>query len=187
MANKLKNKEKEKKQKIRQLEADIKEMKRDHRETFVTMKYPTLDFVMPSRKQLICGVVGAALIIIAGLLLWINAPAFGRFALFRIKNLRFTRTIFFLPLMASILLLLICKGKKAVKAVFISFIPEVILAVAGIMLSIEAELSKFPIWLYAILYSILFIGAGLVIGSVYAYYSFKSDTISKPNKKSDNS
>ncbi len=159
-------------------------MKRDHRETFVTMKYPTLDFVMPSRKQLICGAVGAVLIVIAGLLLWLNAPAFGRFALFRIKNLRFTRTVFFLPLIISALISVICKKKKAV---FISFIPEAILAMIGIILSVEAELSKFPIWLYAILYSVLFIGTGLVIGSVYSYYNFKSDTANKSNKKSDNS
>lgn len=174
MANKLK--EKEKKQKIRQLEADIKEMKRDHRETFVTMKYPTLDFVMPSRKQLICGAAGALLIFVAGLLLWINAPTFGRFALFRIKNLRFTRTIFFLPLIISALLSVICKRKKAV---FISFIPESVLAVIGIIISVQAEQSSFPIWLYAILYSVLFIGAGLITGSVYAYYIYKTNSANK--------
>lgn len=174
MANNIK--EKEKKQKIRQLEADIKEMKRDHRETFVTMKYPTLDFVMPSRKQLICGAVGTMLILIAGLLLWFNAPVFGRFALFRIKNLRFTRTVFFLPLIISALLSVICKRKKAV---FISFIPESVLAVIGIIISVQADKSSFPIWLYAILYSVLFIGAGLVAGSVYAYYIYKSSSAEK--------
>lgn len=181
MANKLK--EKEKKQKIRQLEADIKEMKRDHRETFVTMKYPTLDFVMPNRKQLICGAVGAALILIAGLLLWFNAPTFGRFALFRIKNLRFTRTIFFLPLIISALILVICKRKKAV---FISFIPEAALAVIGIIISIQTEQSSLPIWLYAILYSVLFIGAGLIAGSVYAYYIYKTASADKLKEPSVN-
>lgn len=174
MANNVK--EKEKKQKIRQLEADIKEMKRDHRETFVTMKYPTLDFVMPSRKQLICGAVGTVLILIAGFLLWFNAPVFGRFALFRIKNLRFTRTVFFLPLIISALLSVICKRKKAV---FISFIPESVLAIIGIIISVQAEQSSFPIWLYAILYSVLFIGAGLVAGSIYAYHLFKSSSDEK--------
>ncbi|MGN1137667.1 MAG: hypothetical protein ACI4SF_15795 [Oscillospiraceae bacterium] len=166
MPNGLKEKEKEKKQKLKQLEADIKEMKRDHKETFEAMTYPSLSYVKPTRRQMICAAAGVFIMIAAGLWLWFNAPEFDRYAVFRLGSLRFTRSIFFLPLVISSLVIVFGKRKKA--ALF-SFIPDAAIAVIGSAVSMKTELLKFPMWVYVVMYCLIFIGTTLFIGALLCY------------------
>ncbi|MGN0603169.1 MAG: hypothetical protein ACI4I2_04255 [Oscillospiraceae bacterium] len=166
MPNGLKEKEKEKKQKLKQLEAEIKEMKRDHKETFEAMTYPSLSYVKPTRRQMICAAAGVFIMAAAGLWLWFNAPEFDRYAVFRLGSLRFTRSIFFLPLVISSLMIVFGKRKKA--ALF-SFIPDAAIAVIGVAVSMKTELLKFPMWVYVVMYCLIFIGTALFIGALLCY------------------
>lgn len=166
MPNGLKEKEKEKKQKLKQLEAEIKEMKRDHKETFEAMTYPSLTYVKPTRRQMICAAAGVFIMAAAGVWLYFNAPEFDRYAVFRLGSLRFTRSIFFLPIVISALTLIFGKRKKAV---LYSFIPSCIIAVIGLSVSMKAELLRFPILVYVIMYCLILIGTALLIGSLLSY------------------
>ncbi|MGN0552375.1 MAG: hypothetical protein ACI4I1_03255 [Oscillospiraceae bacterium] len=166
MPNGLKEKEKEKKQKLKQLEADIKEMKRDHKETFEAMTYPSLSYVKPTQRQVICAAAGIIIMVAAGLWLHFNAPEFDRYAVFRLGNLRFTRSIFFLPLVISSLMLIIGKWKRTI---LFSFIPDAAVAVIGSVVSIKTELLNCPIWVYVIMYCLVFTGTALFIGALLCY------------------
>ena len=166
MPNGLKEKEKEKKQKLKQLEAEIKEMKRDHKETFEAMTYPSLSYVKPTRRQMICAAAGVFIMAAAGLWLWFNAPEFDRYAVFRLGSLRFTRSIFFLPLVISSLMLIFGKWKKTI---LFSFIPDATVAVIGSVVSIKTELLIYPIWVYAIMYCLVLIGTALIIAALHFY------------------
>lgn len=166
MPNVLKEKEKEKKQKLKQLEADIKEMKRDHKETFEAMTYPSLSYVKPTRRQMICAAAGVFIMIAAGLWLWLNAPEFDRYAVFRIGDLRFTRSIFFLPLVISSLMIVFSKKRKAT---IFSFIPGAAIAVIGSAVSMKTELLSQPLWVYVVMYCLIFIGTTFFIGAMLCY------------------
>lgn len=156
--NELKEREKEKKQKLKQLEAEIKEMKRDHKETFAVMSRPSL-VKKPTSKQLILASVGAFILIAAVLWLWLAPPTFNSYAVFRIGKLRFTRSIFFLPLTVSMLAFIIV-GKR--KKALLFLIPSAVIAMIGATVTIKTELLTFPVWTYAIAYSFIFLGIGAI-------------------------
>lgn len=166
MPNGLKEKEKEKKQKLKQLEAEIKEMKRDHKETFEAMTYPSLSYVKPTRRQMICAAAGVFIMAAAGLWLLFNAPEFDRYAVFRLGSLRFTRSIFFLPLAISAVAAILCKKRKKY---IISLLPSAVIAVIGAVVTIKSELLSFPIWIYAIMYCLVLIGTALIIAALHFY------------------
>lgn len=162
--NELKEREKEKKQKLKHLEAEIKEMKRDHKETFETMSSPALSQKKAPPKIVICGVIGAALLIFAAAWLYIFPPVFDRYAVFRLGNLRFTRSVFFLPLAISLIALIIAKKRKK----FMLFIAiSAVIAVIGTTLTIKTEAVHSPVWLYAAAYSGIFIGIGLLLFAAF--------------------
>lgn len=162
--NELKEREKEKKQKLKQLEAEIKEMKRDHKETFETMSRPALGKKKPPTKQLVCAAVGALILLAAVLWLYIFPPVFDRYAVLKLGTLRFTRTVFFLPLaLSSIALILFKKRKRYI----ISFFPSAVIAVIGAVVTTKTELLQFPVWIYAAAYSGIFIGIGLLLFAAF--------------------
>lgn len=162
--NELKEREKEKKQKLKQLEAEIKEMKRDHKETFETMSRPALGKKKPQTKQLVCAAVGALILISAVLWLYIFPPTFDRYAIFRLGTIRFTRTVFFLPLVLSSVALILCKKRKRY---IISFFPSAVIAIIGASVTTKAELLTYPVWVYTIAYSGIFIGIGLLLFAAF--------------------
>lgn len=162
--NELKEREKEKKQKLKQLEAEIKEMKRDHKETFETMSRPALGHKKPQTKQLVCAAVGALILISAVLWLYIFPPTFDRYAIFRLGTIRFTRTVFFLPLALSSVTLILCKKRKRY---IISFFPSAVIAIVGAVVTTKTEMLLFPVWIYAVAYSGIFIGIGLLLFAAF--------------------
>lgn len=162
--NELKEREKEKKQKLKQLEAEIKEMKRDHKETFETMSRPALGRKNPTAKQLAFAAVGALILIASVLWLCLNPPTFDRYAVLRLGKLRFTRSIFFLPLSVSMLALILCKKRK--KAMLF-LVPSAVTAVIGAAATTKTELLLYPVWVYAAAYSGIFIGIGLLLFSAF--------------------
>ena len=162
--NELKEREKEKKQKLKQLEAEIKEMKRDHKETFETMSRPALGKKRPPTKQLVCAAVGALILLAAVLWLYIFPPVFDRYAVLKLGTLRFTRTVFFLPLaLSSIALILFKKRKRYI----ISFFPSAVIAIIGAVVTTKTEMLMFPVWIYAAAYSGIFIGIGLLLFAAF--------------------
>lgn len=162
--NGLKEREKEKKQKLKQLEAEIKEMKRDHKETFEIMSRPALGKKTPPTKQLVCAAVGALILLAAVIWLYIFPPTFDRYAIFRLGTLRFTRTVFFLPLALSSIALILCKKRKRY---IISFFPSAIIAIIGASVTTKAELLTYPVWVYTVAYSGIFIGIGLLLFAAF--------------------
>lgn len=162
--NELKEREKEKKQKLKQLEAEIKEMKRDHKETFEIMSRPALSNKKTPTKQLVCAAVGALILTAAVLWLYIFPPAFNRFAIFKLGTIRFTRSIFFLPLALSSVALILFKKRKRY---MISFFPSAVIAVIGAVITTKAEMLMFPLWIYAAAYSGIFIGIGLLLFAAF--------------------
>ena len=166
MPNSLKEKEKEKKQKLKQLEADIKEMQRDHKETFETMTqtgsaHPTLPL-----KPIILAAVGAIALFAAAVWLYIFPPAFDSYAVFRIGSLRFTRSIFFLPLVISAICAIIVKKRK----IYIIFLAiSAVIAVIGAVVTMKADLLSCPIWVYAVMYCLVLIGTALMIAALQCY------------------
>ena len=162
--NELKEREKEKKQKLKQLEAEIKEMKRDHKETFETMSRPALGHKKPQTKQLVCAAVGALILIAAVIWLYIFPPTFERYAIFRLGTLRFTRTVFFLPLALSSVALILCKKRKRY---IISFFPSAVIAIVGAVVTTKTEMLMFPVCIYAAAYSGIFIGIGLLLFAAF--------------------
>ncbi len=162
--NELKEREKEKKQKLKQLEAEIKEMKRDHKETFETMSRPALGKKTPPTKQLVYAAFGALILIAAVLWLYIFPPVFDRYAVLKLGTLRFTRTVFFLPLALSSLALILFKKRKRY---IISFFPSAVIAVIGAVVTTKTELLMFPVWIYAAAYSGIFIGIGLLLFAAF--------------------
>lgn len=162
--NELKEREKEKKQKLKQLEAEIKEMKRDHKETFEIMSRPALSNKKPPTKQLVCAAVGALILTAAVLWLYIFPPAFNRYAIFKLGTIRFTRSIFFLPLALSSVALILFKKRKRY---MISFFPSAVIAVIGAVITTKAEMLMFPLWIYAAAYSGIFIGIGLLLFAAF--------------------
>lgn len=99
----------DKKKKIRQLESDIKEMQRDHAETFgyeVKQKKDT------SFRDMLLIVAGIICLSIG--LIWISSHfqiAVG-FAVLRLGSLKFRPSVYSLPLMIGILMLILCKNKR---------------------------------------------------------------------------
>lgn len=172
MQTDTKQREKEKKQKIKQLEAEIREMKRDHKATFSGK--PRIK--KPTAKQFLCAVSGLLLIIAASLAVYINPPEFSRYALFRVGNLRFTRSVFFLPLAVSALFLIFSEKKKAV---LISLAVSSAVAVVGLAVSITSEM----LWFYIIMYMLIFVGAGLLLGAYIRYKNGNKEIIAKKEKK----
>lgn len=162
--NGLKEREKEKKQKIKQLEIEIKEMQRDHKKTFETMTRPALGHAKPTAKQLTCAAVGAFILIAAVIWLHIFPPAFNRYAIFKLGTMRFTRTVFFLPLALSSIALILCKKRKKY---IISFFPSAVIAVIGAAATMKTELLLYPVWVYVIAYSGIFIGIGLLLFAAF--------------------
>lgn len=168
--NAAKEKEKEKKQKLKQLEADIKEMQRDHKETFETMTqtgsaHPTLPL-----KPIILAAVGAIALFAAAVWLFLFPPVFDSYAVFRIGSLRFTRNIFFLPLIISSIFAII--GKKR-KKYFWFLVISAVIAVIGAVVTMKAELLSCPIWVYAVMYCLVLIGTALIIAALYCYKAHK--------------
>lgn len=162
--NELKEREKEKKQKLKQLEAEIKEMKRDHKETFEVMSSPSSGHRNSPKKRVICAVIGALIVISAVLCLWFYPPVFNRYAVFRIGSLRFTRSVFFLPLAISLVALIIAKKRRK----FMLFIAiSAVIAVVGTTVTIRAEATAFPVWIYAVAYSGIFVGIGLLLYAAF--------------------
>lgn len=162
--NELKEREKEKKLKLKQLEAEIKEMKRDHKETFETMSRPALSNKKPPTKQLVCAAVGALILTAAVLWLYIFPPAFNRYAIFKLGTIRFTRSIFFLPLALSSVALILFKKRKRY---MISFFPSAVIAIIGAAVTTKADLLTYPVWIYAAAYSGIFIGIGLLLFAAF--------------------
>lgn len=162
--NELKEREKEKKQKLKLLEAEIKEMKRDHKETFETMSRPDSEHKKPTAKQLICAAVGAFVLIAAIAWLCFYPPTFDRYAIFRLGSLRFTRSVFFLPLAVSLIALIIAKKRK--KYLLLTAVSAVI-AVVGTTITIKSEAVLFPVWIYSIAYIGIFIGIGLLLFAAF--------------------
>lgn len=162
--NTTKEKEKEKKQKLKQLEAEIKEMQRDHKETFAVMNSPVLERRKTDAKPSICAAVGVLILTAAMIWLYLYPPVFDRYAVFRIGTLRFTRSVFFLPLVISMLAAILCKKRKKY---IVSFLPSAVIAVVGAALTMNAELLLFPVWVYVIAYSCIFIGIGLLLFAKY--------------------
>lgn len=164
MPNSLKEKEKEKKQKLKQLEADIKEMQRDHKETFETMTLT--GSIRPSLplKPLILAAVGAITLFTAAVWLYIFPPVFDSYAVFRIGNLRFTRSIFFLPLIISSIFAMIGRKRKMCMAFLVL---SAVIAVIGAVVTMKAELLSCPIWIYVIMYSLVLIGTALIIAALH--------------------
>lgn len=100
----------DKKKKIRQLESEIKEMQRDHAETF---GYEIKQKKEPSFRDMLLIVAGIICLSIG--LLWISSHfqvAVG-FAALRFGNLKFRTSVYSLPLMIGLLMLILCRHKKA--------------------------------------------------------------------------
>ncbi|MGN0598318.1 MAG: hypothetical protein ACI4JK_00365 [Oscillospiraceae bacterium] len=164
--NALKEKEKEKKQKLKQLEAEIKEMQRDHRETFETMARTEQTRTTLPVKSMILAAVGVITLAAAVIWLYLFPPVFDSYAVFRLGSLRFTRSIFFLPLVISAVAAILCKKRKKY---IISLFPSAVIAVIGTVVTMKAELLSFPIWIYVIVYCLVFIGTALIIAALCCY------------------
>lgn len=100
---------KDKKKKIRQLESDIKEMQRDHAETFgyeIKQKKDT------SFRDMLLAVAGIICLSIG--MIWISSHfqvAVG-FASLRLGSLKFRPSAYSFPLMIGILMFILCRHKK---------------------------------------------------------------------------
>ena len=99
----------DKKKKIRQLESDIKEMQRDHAETFgyeIKQKKDT------SFRDMLLVVAGIICLSIG--LIWISShfQVAMSFAALRLGSLRFRPSVYSLPLMIGILMLILCRHKR---------------------------------------------------------------------------
>lgn len=169
--NALKEKEKEKKQKLKQLEAEIKEMQRDHKETFETMTRTEQARTTPPIKPIILAAVGVITLAAAVIWLYLFPPVFDSYAALRIGTLRFTRSIFFLPLAISAIAAILCKKRK----MYIIFLfPSAVIAVIGAVVTMKAELLSFPIWIYVIMYCLVLIGTALIITALQCYKVHKN-------------
>ena len=91
-------------------------------------------------------------------------------------NLRFTRSVFFLPLAVSALFLIFSEKKKAV---LISLAVSSAVAVVGLAVSITSEM----LWFYIIMYMLIFVGAGLLLGAYIRYKNGNKEIIAKKEKK----
>lgn len=146
---------KEAKKKIRELEAEIKEMQKDHAGIF---GYQIKE--EPSLFDLIMVVSGIISLSIGLIWMFSNFQTALDLAILKVGRLRLTPSICYLPLMIGILMTLF-SAKKAVSAAVMGV--GIIFAAFGIVFGINSSVSDTPISVCMVMLALTLAGAVLLV------------------------
>ena len=154
----MKNNESEKKKKIRQLENDIENMKRDHAKTF---GYPEPEKKSVQVMEMLMFVAGIVCLSLGLFRLFSVLSITTELAALSIGRMKLSGSIFSMPLVVGIISFIICKNRK---------IPFIVTAIgaavsfAVMLCNIEMNVFNKPLWVYCGI--LLMIAAGLIMSVV---------------------
>ncbi len=152
--------EREKKKKIRQLEAEIRKMQIDHAKTF------GYDPPVKRNEQIWDAVIFAAgAAFFAAGMMWIftNLRVSAELAVIKVGGVRFFRSIYSLPLIIGIISFFLC-GKKKITLIIMA--AGFILAFTALLLNMDYSLIPVPLSLYISMVAVTCVG--LILLSVTA-------------------